>query len=333
VFPDAEIVHSPTVPHSKAGAPSGAGRERVAAGKRTLVIGEHRSAVRFSDEAGNTCPNYWHFSLTGFCFYDCLYCYLAGVPGVWHSPTIRAYVNLEETIADIDRIATACGRPTAFYAGKLQDGLSLDPLTRYSAALMPFFAEHPFARQVILTKSADVSDLLRLKHGGNTTLSWSLNPPVVIDAVERNTPSFDARLAAMKACAEAGFPVRAVVMPLVPLDDWPGRYAAMLMRLLKTVPIQRLTLGGVCSYDNARRLMEQVLGAGNIISRHMAPGERLADGRKRYGRDLRVEMYSRLVNVARGVRPNLEMALCLEEPAVWGAVGLAESVGRCNCVV
>jgi hypothetical protein len=39
------------------------------------------------------------------------------------------------------------------------------------------------------------------------------------------------------------------------------------------------------------------------------------------------------VNVARGVRPNLEMALCLEEPAVWGAVGLAESVGRCNCVV
>ena len=31
-------------------------------GKQTLVIGEHRSAVRLSSEEGNTCPNYWHFA-------------------------------------------------------------------------------------------------------------------------------------------------------------------------------------------------------------------------------------------------------------------------------
>jgi spore photoproduct lyase len=34
-------------------------------GKRTLVFGELKSAVRFSQEEGNTCPNYWHFSPYG----------------------------------------------------------------------------------------------------------------------------------------------------------------------------------------------------------------------------------------------------------------------------
>ena len=40
--------------------------EQHTGGKQTLVIGEHRSAVRLSTEEGNTCPNYWHFSLYGF---------------------------------------------------------------------------------------------------------------------------------------------------------------------------------------------------------------------------------------------------------------------------
>src|SRR4030067_472112 len=52
-------------------------------GKQTLVLGEHRSAVRFSDEGGNACPNNWHFSPYGFCPYGCHYCYLAGTPCVW----------------------------------------------------------------------------------------------------------------------------------------------------------------------------------------------------------------------------------------------------------
>lgn len=36
-------------------------------GKQTLVFGELKTAVRFSREEGNACPNYWHFSPYGFC--------------------------------------------------------------------------------------------------------------------------------------------------------------------------------------------------------------------------------------------------------------------------
>lgn len=30
-------------------------------------------------------------------------------------------------------------------------------------------------------------------------------------------------------------------------------------------------------------------------------------------------------------RPGLEVALCLEEPALWQAIGRTVSLGRCNC--
>jgi len=60
-------------------------------GKKTLVFGVHKSALRFSGEDGNTCPNYWHFSPYGFCPYDCQYCYLAGTPGVRFSPTVKIF--------------------------------------------------------------------------------------------------------------------------------------------------------------------------------------------------------------------------------------------------
>ncbi|HOO57254.1 MAG TPA: hypothetical protein PLN69_10550 [bacterium] len=153
VYPDAEVIELPDTPHNQVSLDESNPAKRLHAGKRTLVFGEHKSAVRFSDEEGNTCPNYWHFSPYGFCPFGCKYCYLAGTLGVWHSPTVKIYVNLDEIIAGIDKTSRKLAQPTAFYIGKLQDGLALDPLTGYSKALVPFFANHEFARQVILTKS------------------------------------------------------------------------------------------------------------------------------------------------------------------------------------
>jgi len=174
-----------------------------ALGKQTLVFGEHRSAVRLSSEEGNTCPNYWHFSLYGFCPYGCTYCYLAGTPGVKFSPSVKIFTNIDEVLNAIDKHARKIARPIAFYHGKLQDGLALDPLTGYSRRLIPFFAEHPFARQILLTKSADVENLLDLEHNGHTILSWTLHPSEIAEQFEPHTPPIGNRLRAMKQCADA----------------------------------------------------------------------------------------------------------------------------------
>ncbi len=285
--------------------------EQHVAGKRTLVIGEHRSAVRLSREEGNTCPNYWHFSLYGFCPYGCTYCYLAGTPGVKFSPSIKIFTNIDEVLDVIDKAARKIGRPTAFYHGKLQDGLALDPLAGYSRRLIPFFAEHDFARQVVLTKSADVENLLGLEHGGHTILSWTLAPPEISERFEPNTPSIAERLRAMKQCSAAGYPVRAVLMPLIPVDGWVEVYADFLKRLLEEIPLQRLTIGAICSYQGAHQLMNRKLGSKNAIACHIRP-DKSGDGRMRYPEELREKGYRHMIQAAKRLRPDLEIGLCLE---------------------
>ncbi|MFC1736572.1 radical SAM protein [Candidatus Hydrogenedentota bacterium] len=321
------------IPHNRFDVGTGDSLERHQTGKKTLVLGEHKSAVRFSDEEGNTCPNYWHFSPYGFCPYGCKYCYLAGTRGVWPFPAVKIFVNLPEILSEVARVACKLGRPTAFYMGKLQDGLALDSLTGYSRILASFFREHPFARQIILTKSASVTNLIDLDHGGHTILSWSLNPPEISEEFEENVPSVAERLTAMKKCSEKGYPVRAVLMPIIPVENWREVYAAFLRRFLERMPVQRLTLGGVCSYRNAMELMERKTGKDNLISTHMRKSNEKADGRVRYDRQLRIEMYSYLIDLARETSPNTELALCLEEMRVWETLGLESRLGKCNCVL
>jgi DNA repair photolyase len=302
------------------------------AGKHTLVFGELATAVRFAEERGNACPNYWHFSPYGFCPYGCKYCYLAGTPGVKFSPTVKIYVNLPEMLQEINRIAWMQCEPTAFYLGKLQDSLALDPLTAYSTVLVPFFAVHPWARLTLLTKSAHVERLLDLEHRGHSILSWSVNPPEVSATFEENVPSVDERLQAMRRVADRGYPVRAIMMPVIPIDGWYDIYRAFTRRLLEDAPIQRLTLGGICIYRSARDLMERKMGMRNVVSEHIDRVSPIAgDGRARYPRDLRHKVYSAIIESARRLRPDLEIALCLEERSLWESTGLSENLGRCNC--
>ena len=333
VYSDAAVEERLDAPHNRIDLDLPGASERHVRGKRTLVLGALRNAVRFSEEAENTCPNYWHFSVYGFCPYGCAYCYLAGTQGVWFSPTVKVYVNLDEILAEVDRVATRLATPTSFYHGKLQDGLALDPLTAYSTALVLFFARHRFARHILLTKSASVDRLLDLPHEGHTTLSWSLNPPAVARLFEDNVPLVEARIGAMERCAKVGYPVRAVIMPIILLPGWEDEYETFLRDLLTRVPIERLTLGGICSYRHALHLMECRLGSDNAISQNLLPKSNTGDGRIRYAPESRVRAYDTMLAVVREIRPDLETALCLEEPTVWQRIHERWKLGRCNCVL
>jgi spore photoproduct lyase len=332
LYPEAHVEERFNLPHNQIEL----GRQEPLSlhrtGKQTLVFGELVSAVRFAEERGNACPNYWHFSPYGFCPYGCRYCYLAGTPGVKFSPSVKIYVNLPEMLHRINVIARRLAKPTAFYLGKLQDPLALDSLTAFTTILVPFFAEHPWARLTLLTKSAYVDRVLDLDHRGHSILSWSVNPPEVSVVFEENVPSIDERLQAMCRVSERGYPVRAIMMPIIPIDGWQDVYDAFVTRLLKAVPLQRLTLGGICIYQGARDLMERKMGLRNVVSEHIDHASSKAeDGRARYPRSLRHEVYSLIIQSARRLRPELGIALCLEEQALWESTGLVSNMGRCNC--
>lgn len=333
VYPKAEVVDLSSRSHAQVEIDEDNPLARHQAGKSTLVIGEHKSAVRFSQEQANCCPNYWHFSPYGFCPYGCTYCYLAGTRGVWFSPTVKIFLNLDEMLARIDRIARQAGRPVGFYLGKLQDGLAMDPLTGYSRRLVPFFAQHPLARLIILTKSADVDNLMGLASGGNVILSWSLTSEDAWQRFEPGTPSPAERMAAMRRCAAAGYRIRVVLMPILPIPGWLDGYAALLDDLLKSVPIERITLGSLCSFPNALHLTNAKLGTENCIQELLNAGGRCADGRYRFNQELRTECYRRLTSLIRSHPADLSVGLCLEERPVFESAGLSSNIGTCNCIL
>jgi spore photoproduct lyase len=333
-YPWAEVIEAFDTPHNRITLGPSDALALHHEGKRTLVLAEHRSAVRQSEEEGNSCPNYWHFSPYGFCPYGCVYCYLAGTQGVRFSPTVKIFLNLSEILAEVDRVTQRLGKPIAFYLGKLQDGLALDPLTGYSRQIVPFFADHPLARLTLLTKSADVSNLLDLTHRGHSILSWTLNPEVVVETFEPNTPALEARIRAMEACAGAGYPVRVVVMPIIPLPEWENIYTEFLSDLLGRVRLARITLGSICSYPQAMRLTEQKLGPENLISSQVDRRRNgKSDGRTRFPRELREKIYRHLLDLIQRLAPSLEVGLCLEEEWMFDTLGMRASLGRCNCVL
>lgn len=334
VYSAASVVENETIAHSQVGIKGATLLDRHYLGKETLVLGELKTAVRYSEEKDNTCPNYWHFSPYGFCPYNCHYCYLAGTPGVKFSPTVKIYTNLPEILAKVEEVSTRQKEPTGFYLGKLQDALALDPLTGYSRVMIPFFTKSEKARLILLTKSANVANLLDLRHGGHTTLSWSLNSPAICREFERNTPSVERRIRAMEACAAVGYPIRAVIMPLIPVDGWKKIYAEFLSELLQRVSVDRLTLGGICSYRTAHALMERKLQCGNAISRNLVTLKtKTTDGRLRYSPELRTQLYSHLVQEARRWRPDLTVSLCLEENRVWESTAMSRRESPCNCLL
>jgi spore photoproduct lyase len=334
VYPRARVIDQSSIPHNKIVVEGDDPLELHYRGHRTLVFAEHASALGRSDETGNTCPNFWHFSPYGYCPYGCQYCYLAGTQGIRFSPTVKIFLNLGEILDQIDRQSRKLGRPEAFYLGKLQDGMALDPLTGYSRYMIPFFARHPFARLRILSKSADFTNVLDLNHGGHTVLCWSLNPPVVRKDYEAVTPPVENRISAMKQCADAGYPVRVMLMPIIPIADWERHYDELLEQILSQVTLDRLTLGGICSYGPALDLMDRKLGKDNLISRSLfVVNNAPQDGRARYSAEVRGAIYSHLLATIRRYQPELTCALCMEDVALAESLGLGENIGRCNCIL
>ncbi len=338
--PSAQIEHQPDVPPSRVDLALSPGEDRHTIGKRTLVLGRIGRVLDRSCEPGMgervVCFPYYHFNAVGNCPFDCKFCYLAGNRGNMKCPAVKVYTNLGDVMSAIGRVADRADEPTLFYGSKLQDFVALDPLTEYSRTLVPFAAQHERVRLLFLTKSTAVDHFLDLDHRGHTILSWSLNAEPVIRAYEVGTPSLAERLAVARRAADAGYEVRFIFMPMIPVPGWREAYAEAVHQALATVRPSRITLGGICMYQPALNAMKR---RGDVTEECLAPIltnlERPVTRRERFRfrPDVRRELYSLMIAAIRGVDATIPVSLCLETPDAWRAVGLDPTRSRCNCLL
>jgi hypothetical protein len=121
-------------------------------------------------------------------------------------------------------------------------------------------------------------------------------------------------------------------MPIIPVEGWQNIYARFLEKFLVSVPLERITLGQICSYSGALQLTERKLGKNTAISKMLEKGKS-KDGRMRFPVKLRIEVYRCLLDKIKELRPKLQIGLCLEDTDVFDALDMKDSIGRCNCVL
>jgi spore photoproduct lyase len=290
------------------------------AGKQVLCIrSSHGRLVKdCPGTMGHICCGYKIINVMINCPMDCSYCILQGY---LNNPCVTLYPEFAKIFREIETIIEQypC-RIFRFGSGELGDSLVLDRVVGFATEAVPFFASKNNAILELKTKSANVEHLLPLDHHGKTVVSWSLNPPRVIEEEEHLTASLDKRLEVARFCADAGYPVGFHFDPLISYPGWEADYRGVVDLLFEHIDPARIiwvSLGALRFPPALKQVAQGRFPNSRIFTGELIPA---ADGKLRYLKPLRVEMYRKMVAWLRAAGGNLFIYLCMEREDVWQEV-------------
>jgi len=288
-----------------------------AGGKRTLLLTRNRG--RFLKSCPGTreylCCGYQVLNVGMNCPMDCVYCILQAY---LNNPWLSFYVNIDDLFAELDSsFAMAPDRYWRIGTGEFTDSLALDRLTGLSRLLVQYMRDKPRAILELKTKTAEVDNLFGLDHGGRTVVSWSLNSRQITEREELFTASLTQRLAAAARCAEQGYRLGFHFDPIIYHPGWQEGYGDTITRLFASVPresIAWISLGCLRFLPQLRSIATDRFPGALFFHEEFVQG---LDGKNRYFRKLRVEMYRFLAGRILTVAPDVCVYLCMESEEIW----------------
>ncbi len=287
-------------------------------GKKILFLTRNKGALVKPCPATRTpylCCRYHVVNQMLHCPMDCSYCILQEYLDV---PVITAFTNIQDIFGQIDRLmAEHPGRFFRFGTGELADSLALDPFLELSAEWIRFFSGKRNALIELKTKS-DAIETLPPGGGSNAVISWSLNPPNVILHEERGAASLGARMRAAVKCQDhylLGFHFD----PLLWTEGWRSEYDGVIRRLsgLDAGRIAWISLGTLRFPPALKETVIRRFPRSRLVFQEMIRG---ADGKMRYPRPKRIEIYRAVYERLKSWAPDLFIYFCMESPEVWERV-------------
>lgn len=159
----------------------------------------------------------------------CLYCYL--VCNYNKCAYLRVFVNREEMMEKLLNTDASSIRPQTYEIGSNSDLVLENAVTGNLPWTVERFAREGKGRLTFPTKFEMVDCLLHLDHRGKTIFRMSMNPPEIVRRVELGTSPLDARIRALNAMSEAGYPSGLLIAPVILLSDWKRLYGELIERL------------------------------------------------------------------------------------------------------
>ena len=297
--------------------------ERVADEDSAVGDSQTLEVARFRGRFVKACPGTRSYLCCGYqilhlgmqCSLGCTYCilqaYLSG-------RNLRLFANLDDMWLELmEHLRSSPRKVHRLGTGEFMDSLLLDPVTHLSRQLIPFFAGQPRAVLELKTKTANVELLEGLRHGGRTIVAWSLNPQDLIRSEEPEAAGLEARLGAARRCQEWGYRLAFHFDPLIAYPGWQQGYAEVVNRLAATLDAERIawiSLGTLRFMPALKEIIRRRHTGSALLHEEFVPG---LDGKLRYFRDLRVEMYRYLSTLLRRWASDLLIYLCMESEDVW----------------
>jgi len=262
------------------------------------------------------CCNYYVLNLGSQCNMNCSYCYLQSY---LNSPVMKIYTNLDQALNELQQMAEMHSElPYRVGTGEVIDSLSMDEITLYSRTLIEFFKKYPKWTLEFKTKSNRVDHFLDLAPAGNVVVSWSINPPHIIESEEHGTARFQERIEAAKKCAAAGFNLAFHIDPIIWHPEWKQNYSQLVQTLVENFSVDQvkvISLGTLRFQPEQRHLMRERFGLkSHVTSAEMFPSE---GGKLRYDARLRNEMFQFILNEFKQRNTKWPAFLCMETPETW----------------
>jgi spore photoproduct lyase len=293
----------------------------LTAGKRHLLLSRNRG--RFFKPCPGTkeyiCCDYQVLNIGMNCPMDCVYCILQAY---LNNPYLSFFVNTEDLIKELSEAFIQT--PDRFWrigTGEFTDSLALDYFTGLSRVLVQFMRDKNSAVLELKTKTDVVGNLKGLDHGGRTIVAWSLNSPVIVAREELRTASLDQRLAAAARCVSWGYKVAFHFDPIIYHPGWQNGYAETIKKLFATVPKEKIawiSMGCLRYLPSLKKIAGQRFPNSRFFHEEFIKG---LDGKARYFRTLRVEMYQFLYQqLQQYAAPETCIYLCMENDLIWQKV-------------
>lgn len=290
-------------------------------GKQHLFLCENKGTFL------KACPGTTEYQCCGYhvlnigmnCPMDCVYCILQAY---LNQPWLTAFVNIADLFAELDE-ALSKDRHRFFRVGtgEFTDSLALERLTGLSGKLVEYFAGHNNAVLELKTKSGYIDNLLSINHRKRTILSWSLNSQAIVQSQEIRAAKLSERLAAAKRGAEQGYGIGFHFDPIIYHHNWRENYTEIITLLFDTVPpesIVWISMGALRFLPPLKNISAKRFTKSSIFFQEFVTG---LDGKSRYFRSLREEMYAHVYN-ALTTRAAADTCIyfCMESDEIWQKV-------------
>ena len=300
--------------------PDIAGRypDNLSQGKHHLILCRNRGRFFKPCPATReyTCCEYQVLNIGMGCPMDCVYCILQAY---LNNPWISFFVNTEDLFTELD--AAFAAEPQTFWrigTGEFTDSLALDSLTGFSPLLVQYMRDKPNAVLELKSKSVVIDNLQGLDHGGRTVVAWSLNSPPIMEKEELRTATLQERLAAAARCADWGYRLAFHFDPIILHPGWQDGYRATIRSLFTRVPADRIawiSLGALRYLPTLKGIAEDRFPRSTFFYEEFIAG---LDGKARYFRTQRVELYRLLVDeLAKYISPQTCVYFCMESSEIW----------------